>query len=86
MQVLIKCLSYALLSIQLHRYRKGFEIQPNEYAGINLATLMVISGKEFSTCSELKRIGESVWFIFGKKYILKDKCVNVLSASLCNSL
>ena len=49
-------------------YRKGFEVQPNEYAGINLATLLVVSGQVINSNSNISKVAIILVEIFCKCY------------------
>lgn len=51
-------LIYLLLLTCAHRYRKGFELQPTLYSGINLAVLLIVAGQQFENSMELRKIGD----------------------------
>ncbi|XP_063161222.1 mitogen-activated protein kinase kinase kinase 15 isoform X2 [Candoia aspera] len=48
-------------------YRKGFELQSTLYSGINLAVLLIVSGEQFETSMELRKIGVRLNSLLGRK-------------------
>ncbi|KAG7317482.1 hypothetical protein KOW79_018517 [Hemibagrus wyckioides] len=48
-------------------YRKGFELQPTLYSGINLAVLLIVAGQQFESSIELRKIGVRLNSLLGRK-------------------
>ncbi|XP_068603984.1 mitogen-activated protein kinase kinase kinase 15 [Brachionichthys hirsutus] len=48
-------------------YRKGFELQPTLYSGINLTVLLIVAGQQFESSMELRKIGVRLNSLLGRK-------------------
>lgn len=55
--IIIIILIYSSVSSSTCRYRKGFELQPTLYSGINLTVLLIVAGQQFESSIELRKIG-----------------------------
>ncbi|KAM8753175.1 mitogen-activated protein kinase kinase kinase 15, partial [Rhynchonycteris naso] len=54
-----KCRDIVSRDKAIEWYRKGFALQSSFYPGIHLATLLVVSGQQFETSMELRKLG--IW-------------------------
>lgn len=65
------------LSHLIPRYRKGFELQPTLYSGINLAVLLIVAGQQFESSIELRKIGKRIAAPLGQCGGVISKQVNL---------
>lgn len=58
--LLFPCVYSSVFPLPPVRYRKGFELQPTLYSGINLAVLLIVAGQQFESSMELRKIGNLI--------------------------
>lgn len=68
------------------RYRKGFELQPTLYSGINLTVLLIVAGQQFENSMELRKIGKNLVLLFSVKMSAVGKPQHRVHASFLSNL